>query len=144
MGNAPFYLALPSKGKEPEQVTELRTLAEALHQEPELLVLVQADLDRGAEAAHRQVAMSALQVQRCLVLRQMKGYGYGELAYKLQDSMSSRGFCLIGPAAPGIGEQLLREHLEWVGEQSWARIDQVLRQRCGRIWKKKYSQRLEE
>lgn len=144
MGKAPFYLAWPAKRREPQQVEELRMLAEVLYERPELLALVQADLEEGAKEANREPAMDALQVQRCLVLKQMQGYSYGELAFKLQDSISSRGFCLIEPAVAGIGEQMLREQLEQVKDESWARIDQVLRQSCGRLWKKKYSRRLRQ
>lgn len=142
MGNAPFYLTPPSKGREPAQVRELRALAEALHEHPRLLAAVEAELAQGADAAQTKPSMSAEQVLRCLVIKQMKGYDYPELAYRLEDSMSTRGFCLVAPAAHGFGEQVLRQHLDWVGAQSWDTIHETLRKSCPRIWKKKYGIRL--
>jgi IS5 family transposase len=144
MGKAPFYLTPPSKGREHIYVRELRTLADALHEHPQLYAMVQAELDQGAHAAQTEPSMSAEQVLRCLVLRQMKGYGYPELAYRLNDSMSTRGFCLVAPAAAGPTEQTLRQHLEWVSVPVWANIHQVLMERCPRIWKKKYEPRLRD
>jgi hypothetical protein len=72
----------------------------------------------------------------------MKGYDYSGLAYRLEDSMRTRGLCLVAPAAHGAAEQVLRQHVEWVGAQLWDNIQQTLRKSCPRIWKKKYETRL--
>lgn len=117
-------------------------VAEVLHEHPRLHAAVQAELDQGAQAAQTTPSMSAEQVLRCLVLRQVKSYGYPELAYRLNDSMSTRGFCLVAPAAPGPTEQMLRQHLEWISAPVWEDIHQVLMKNCPRIWKKKYGPRL--
>lgn len=142
MDNARFFLTPPSKGREHKQVQELRAVAEALHEHPQLLAAVEAELERGAHAAQTKPSMGAEEVLRCLVVRQMKGYNYSELAYQLEDSMSTRGFCLVRPAAHGASEQVLRQHLEWVSTQLWDNIHQTLRARCPRIWKEKYGSRL--
>ena len=62
--------------------------------------------------ALRHVLVTAQQVLRSVVLKQMRGYSYEELAFHLSDSQSYRAFCrfeLIGRELPDV--VLLDVHL---------------------------------
>ena len=140
-----FYLPSPaSKNRESRSVRELRTIAEALAEHPELLEAVEADIGQRDAHGDGTKLMTSEQILRALVLRQLKGYSYAELSFHLLDSMSSRGFCWIAPEASGPSEEVLKECLESVRDETWERIHAVLKVGAGRLWKKKYGSRLRE
>src|SRR5690348_3297394 len=73
---------------------ELAEIGRVLDACPELEQLVEGDLLRGGVAATKgRPGLTAQQVLRATVLKQMKGYSYDELAFHLSDSQSYRAFC---------------------------------------------------
>lgn len=82
-----------------DHAKELQAMSRVLDDNPTIAELVWQDLrdasnskqtTRGAEG------LSAEQVLRILVVKQMNGFSYRELAFHLADSRSYRTFCLLG------------------------------------------------
>jgi IS5 family transposase len=86
----PEWLALP-------HADELRVIGSVLDEHPEIGALAWEDL-RSQPALKETGAqgISAEQVVRALIIKQMNGFSYRELAFHLADSASYRSFCRLG------------------------------------------------
>ena len=82
-----------------EHAAELKTISDLLDRVPEVYELAWADL-RGATAdgpeAGGAKGLSAEQVVRALIVKQMNGFSYRRLAFHLEDSRTYRTFCKLG------------------------------------------------
>ncbi len=100
-----------------EHARELKVMSQLLEQMPEILDWVHADLTRGLRADRGRHGMSAEQVLRALIIKQMNGMSYENLAFHLSDSMSYRAFCRIGiaqtpPSASALQRDIKRLRAE--------------------------------
>src|SRR6478752_7196108 len=77
---------------------ELRTISRLLDDHPRIEELVLQDLrtTSRSERAAGASGLSAEQVLRVLVVKQMNGFSYRDLAFHLADSRSYRTFCRLG------------------------------------------------
>jgi IS5 family transposase len=78
--------------------TELAAMSALLDAEPALAQLIQQDLEAGC-AKHPGTGRPGLtgeQTLRILVVRQLTGWTYAELAFHLADSATYRAFCRLG------------------------------------------------
>jgi IS5 family transposase len=83
-----------------DHAKELEAMSRVLDDHPTIAQLVWQDL-RGAAAGSTLLSrgaggLSAEQVLRILVIKQMNGFSYRQLAFHLADSRSYRTFCLLG------------------------------------------------
>ncbi|MFY9826986.1 MAG: ISNCY family transposase [Thermoanaerobaculia bacterium] len=82
-----------------DHAKELEAMSRVLDDNPTIAQLVWQDL-RGAAndstSARGTGGLSAEQVLRILVIKQMNGFSYRQLAFHLADSRSYRTFCLLG------------------------------------------------
>ena len=83
-----------------DHAKELEAMSRVLDDDPTIAQLVWQDL-RGAASGSKSLArgaggLSAEQVLRILVVKQMNGFSYRQLAFHLADSRSYRTFCLLG------------------------------------------------
>lgn len=82
-----------------DHAKELQAMSRVLNDNPTIAVLVWQDL-RAASSSKQTTrgagGLSAEQVLRILVVKQMNGFSYRELAFHLADSHSYRTFCLLG------------------------------------------------
>ena len=76
--------------------------------------------DTGAEG------MSAEQVLRAAIIKQMEGYSYEELAFHLLDSVCYRGFCRIGIADKGFRKSALCNNIKAITPETWEAINRIL------------------
>ena len=76
--------------------------------------------DTGAEG------MSAEQVLRAAIIKQMEGYSYEDLAFHLLDSVCYRGFCRIGIADKGFQKSALCNNIKAIASQTWEAINRIL------------------
>ena len=76
--------------------------------------------DTGAEG------MSAEQVLRAAIIKQMEGYSYEELAFHLLDSACYRRFCRIGIADKGFQKSALCNNIKAITPETWEAINRVL------------------
>jgi IS5 family transposase len=76
--------------------------------------------DTGAEG------MSAEQVLRAAIIKQMEGFSYEDLAFHLLDSVCYRGFCRIGIADKGFQKSALCNNIKAISPQTWESINRIL------------------
>jgi transposase, IS5 family len=76
--------------------------------------------DTGAEG------MTAEQVVRAAMIKQMEGYSYEELAFHLLDSVCYRGFCRIGFADKGFQKSALCRNIKAITAETWEAINRIL------------------
>ena len=76
-----------------ETVKRLEAMAGILDGLPGVLEAVHADLTRGIDSNHGRDGMSAEQVLRMAVVKQMEGWSYQVLAERVADSNALRKFC---------------------------------------------------
>ncbi len=82
---------------EHEHARELLAMSEVLDQFPEVTEQVHADLVRGLRDPNKgRKGMSADQVMRVLIVKQMKGFSYDELSFELSSSLCYQRFCRFG------------------------------------------------
>lgn len=82
-----------------DHAAELRSISEILDQRPQISELILGDLQAaggGTKACTGAGGMTAEQVLRALVVKQMNGFSYRELAFHLADSRTYRTFCRLG------------------------------------------------
>jgi len=70
--------------------------------------------------------MSAEQVVRAAIVKQMEGYSYEDLAFHLVDSICYRQFCRIGIADKGFGRSALYSNIKALSPETWEAINRVI------------------
>lgn len=106
---------------------ELEGISQILDANPIIYEWVLQDLTRnitytgaGAEG------MSAEQVVRAAIVKQMEGYSYEDLAFHLLDSVCYRGFCRIGIAHKGFHKSALCNNIKAISAETWEAINRIL------------------
>ena len=79
--------------------------------------LSQSEADHGPGAQ----GMSAEQVLRAAIIKQMEEFSYEELAFHLLDSVCYRNFCRIGIADKGFGKSALCRNIRAISERTLCR-----------------------
>jgi len=88
---------LVAQGIEHEHAKEFEAISRLLDEHPEVYDLVHADLVAGGiDPGKGREGMSAEQVLRALIVKQMNGFSYKELSFHLADSISYKRFCRLG------------------------------------------------
>lgn len=104
---------------------ELRVMSKILDQNPQISDLILQDLcdivspDEGARG------MSAEQVLRCAILKQIRQCSYEKLAFHLLDSVSARSFCRL-PYGSTPARSTLQENISRVRPQTWQQVHRLL------------------
>jgi IS5 family transposase len=116
---------------EHDHAKELEAISEILDSEPEILGLVHADLVRGGVAADNgREGMTAEQVLRALVVKQMNGFSYEELSFHLADSRTYSGFCRLGIGDRVPSKKTLQRNIKRLRAQSLEAINRALVRRA--------------
>jgi IS5 family transposase len=79
-----------------KRAKELAEVSRVLDGLPELLELVLADLTAGVDSKRGRAGLTAEQVLRLVVLKQITGLSYDLLTFHLEDSQNFRVFCRLG------------------------------------------------
>lgn len=110
-----------------DHVRELQAVRAILDAHPEFARWVQADLLAGGIAADRgRDGMSGEQVLRALVIKQVNGFSYEDLAFHLADSQSYRAFCLLGFADQPPSKSTLQRNFKRVRAETLERVNRAL------------------
>jgi IS5 family transposase len=112
-----------------ERAQELEAISRLLDQHPTVNDLVLQDLRTPAGAGRRPVGaggLSAEQVLRALLLKQMGSYSYRELAFHLADSRSYRTFCRIGVGEAAPSKSALAANLKTLRVETLEAINRVM------------------
>jgi transposase, IS5 family len=93
--------------------TELEKIGELLSSNPGIARLVAQDLVRGVVHSHTGArGLSGAQVLRILLVKQMNGFSYEQLAFHLADSITYRTFCGLGALGPTPSRSTLAENIK--------------------------------
>jgi IS5 family transposase len=104
---------------------ELERMANILATNSDMLDQAYADLLKKSRHDTGRQGMTAEQVVRCALLKQLRELSYDDLAYYLADSHSFRSFV---PFEPGNypAKSTLQENIKTLGEEAWLAIHQFL------------------
>jgi transposase, IS5 family len=106
---------------------ELRDMSRILDEHPESAKWVHADLvghqGRRVSARHGREGMSGEQVLRVILVKQLGGFSYHELAFHLADSLSYRAFCRLDVGRPIPSQKTLQRNVKKVEAGTLERIN---------------------
>lgn len=106
---------------------ELRKMSAVLDALPEVGALVHADLacrdGKPIDTTKGRDGMTAEQVLRTAVIKQMNGFSYEELAFHLVDSSTYRSFCRLGIDQKPFTKSRLQKNIKRVRAETWAAIN---------------------
>lgn len=107
---------------------ELEAINRILNKNHTTSELVLQDLCRGKRRQRRSGAngMTAEQVLRAGIVKQMFGFTYEELAFHIVDSKTLRRFMLIGIADKGFKKSVLCKTVKAISPETWEAINKVL------------------
>lgn len=106
---------------------ELEVISQILDRNPAIYEMVLRDLI--ASAGKKETGargMTAEQVLRAAIVKQMEAYSYEELAFHLCDSASYRNFCKIGFAHKGFKKSALGNNIKAISAETWEAINKLL------------------
>ena len=106
---------------------ELKRISNLLDRYPIISEMVWQDLT-GQGMKHKSGAhgMSAEQVLRAAIVKQMEGFSYEDLVFHILDSRCYRTFCRIGVMDKGIGKSALASAIKSIAPSTWESINRIL------------------
>ncbi len=104
---------------------ELRVISEILDENPSISDLVLQDVCDKASARNGAGGLTADQVLRCALIKQMHQFSYEKLAFHLSDSQSFRTFCRL-PYGYTPSKSVLQENISKMEDSTWQKINRVL------------------
>lgn len=120
-------LSLTPQPIDHEHSREMAAIGAVLDAHPELAELVESDLlGRRANRDAGRCGMTADQVLRALVVKQMRQLSYEELAFHLADSSTYRAFCRFGAFDSVPRKSALQDNLRRVSAQTLERVNRTL------------------
>ena len=112
---------------EHRHAVELEAMSARLDALPEAMDLVLADLASGLKDVSRgRRGMSAETVLRALVVKQLRGFSYEELAFHLADSNSYRRLCRIGFTDKAPSASALQRDIKKIRAETIERVNRML------------------
>ena len=106
---------------------ELEQIGLILDANPRMVELVEQDLVRGVKNPGTGArGLTGDQVYRILLIKQMNGFSYEELAFHLSDSVTYRAFCRFGALEQTPARSTLSENLKKVRPGTLEAIHQLL------------------
>jgi IS5 family transposase len=110
-----------------EHCREVMQMGALLDSHPELETMVEQDLvAEGVSRDVGRVGMSADQVLRALVVKQMNQFSYRELAFHLADSLTYRTFCRFGAFDETPTRSTLQDNLQRISSQTIEQMSRAL------------------
>ncbi|MDA2929455.1 ISNCY family transposase [Acidobacteria bacterium AH-259-O06] len=104
---------------------ELRVISEILDDNASISDLVLHDLCDKVSPQNGARGMTAEQVLRCAIVKQMHQFSYEKLAFHLSDSQSFRTFCRL-PYGYTPSKTALQENISKIQDSTWQQINRVL------------------
>ena len=117
---------MPTKIDHPQAV-ELNTISRILEANSTICDLAMQDLSpKPAKRKTGAKGMTAEQVIRAAIIKQMFECSYQDLAFHLVDSVSLKRFCLIGIADKGFKKSVLGKNIKALSPQTWEAINRCI------------------
>lgn len=109
------------------QAEELDRISQILDQNNTICELTMQDLNPQSNKNQTGAnGMSADQVIRAAIIKQMFGFSYEDLAFHIIDSRSIKHFCRIGFAEKGFGKSALNNNIKALSPDTWEAINTQL------------------
>jgi IS5 family transposase len=120
-------LSLTAKSTHP-RAEELAVMSQALDANLDVLKRVRQDLlrQRKADAKKGREGMSAEQVLRAALIKQMFSFSYSELSFHLGDSNQLRGFCRLSPSAKTPMKSALQSNIGSLRAETWETVNKAI------------------
>jgi IS5 family transposase len=120
-------LSLTSQSNHP-RAEELAVMSQALDANLDILNRVRQDLlrPRKADAKKGREGMSAEQVLRAALIKQMFSFSYSELSFHLDDSNQVRGFCRLSPSAKTPMKSALQSNIGALRAETWETVNKAI------------------
>ncbi len=112
-----------------DHARELKTISELLDLEPRISKLILRELQAasgGTRARTGAGGMTAEQVVRALLIKQMNGFSYRELAFHLADSRSYRTFCRLGIAETTPSKSTLAANIKALRAETLEQVHRLI------------------
>lgn len=105
---------------------ELEEISFILDENPTIVELAYQDLTGGRKKSKKGAkGMTAEQVIRTAIIKQMNEFSYEELAFHLIDSSCYRWFCRIGITDKGFKSSALCANIKRLSSETWERINRI-------------------
>jgi len=109
-----------------EHARELEGIDEILLAHPRIAELIWKDLDGDRVGSVGRPGMSAEQVLRAAVIKQMNGFSYEALAFHLADSRSYMRFCGFTHPLEVPKRSALADNIRRVSGETWEQINRIV------------------
>ncbi len=124
-----YHAQLPLTSANPHpRAAELCEMSAVLDANVGILRRVHTDLlrQRKADAKRGREGMTAEQVVRAALVKQMFGSSYEELAFQLGDSLVLRGFCRLSPSSAPPKRSALQANIASIRPETWEAMNKAL------------------
>lgn len=118
-------LPLASKTSDHQYAKELEMISQILDENPTTLEHVAKDISYGRSFFRGREGMTAEQVLRCALLKQIRNCDYRDLAFLLEDSIAMRRFSRIDFGRK-ISYKTLQRNIKSISPESWEDINKAL------------------
>jgi transposase, IS5 family len=106
---------------------ELNGMDQILRDNPDITALVMQDLEGRVQVpGWGREGMTAEQVLRAALLKQLNTWTYEELSFHLADSWTYRSFCGIGVLYKAPSRATLQRNIKGITEETWEAINRVV------------------
>ena len=109
-----------------EHARELEAIDRILLDNPDIAKLVWKDLHGDRTSGVGRPGLSAEQVLRAALIKQMNGFSYEELAFHLADSRSYMRFCGFTHPLEVPGRSALADNIKRISAETWADINRLI------------------
>ena len=109
-----------------KQSRELAAIDRILVANPSAAEAVWKDLQGGPLTKKGRPGLSADQVLRAAIVKQMNGYGYSDLAFHLADSVSNLRFCGFSCPEEVPRKSALAHSIKRISAETWEEINRIL------------------
>jgi transposase, IS5 family len=117
----------PSEARHP-RAAELVEMSRMLDASTVPLAAIQRDLTRGRKVSTKKgrEGLSAEQVLRAALVKQMFNVSYDELAFHLEDSLQLRAFCRLSPSATSPKRSSLQSNIGAIRPKTWEAVNNAV------------------
>lgn len=111
---------------------ELKVISKILDDNASISELIFQDLSDNVDQTIGASGLSADQVLRCALIKQMHQFSYDKLAFHLADSQSFRAFCRL-PLGCTPAKSTLHDNISRIRAETWRQVnDQLVKDACRR------------